>query len=178
MALDLDKVRQIAERVAGSSGLEVVEVEVCGAGKHRMLRVFIDRPGAAPAAGQPDNRPDGVTHEDCSKFSREFGTIVDVEDAVPGGSYVLEVSSPGLDRKLTKAADFERFRGHRVKVMTREPVNNNRYFEGKLESFENGKLLLDLSAARKKKMRPKEGEAPKVEIELGNVEKANLVPEI
>ncbi len=179
MALDLDKVRQIADRVAGSSGLEVVEVEVCGAGKHRMLRVFIDRPGAAPAAGHADeNRPDGVTHEDCAKFNREFGTIVDVEDAVPGGSYVLEVSSPGLDRKLKKAADFERFRGHRVKVMTREPVNNNRYFEGKLENFENGMLLLDLSAARKKKMRPNEGAATKVEIDLVNVEKANLVPEI
>ena len=181
MALDLDKVRQIAERVAGSSGLEVVEVEVCGAGKHRMVRVFIDRPGAAPAAGHLyEDRPDGVTHEDCANFSREFGTIVDVEDAVPGGSYVLEVSSPGLDRKLTKAADFERFRGCRVKLTTREPVDNNRHFEGKLESFENGKLLLDLSAARKskKKMSPKERAAPKVEIELGNVEKANLVPEI
>jgi ribosome maturation factor RimP len=174
MAFDLDKVRHIAERVAGSSGLEVVEVEVCGSGKHRTLRVFIDRPGALPAS----DRPDGVTHEDCSKFSREFGTIVDVEDAFPGGSYVLEVSSPGLDRKLTKAADFERFRGHRVKLMTREPVNNNRHFEGKLESFENGKLLLDLSAARKKKMRPKEGESLNVEIEFRNVEKANLVPEI
>jgi len=174
MAFDLEKVRQIAERVAGSSGLEVVEVEVCGAGKHRTLRVFIDRIGAAPAEG----RPDGVTHEDCSKFSREFGTIVDVEDAFPGGSYVLEVSSPGLDRKLTKAADFERFRGQRVKLMTREPVNSNRHFEGKLESFENGKLLLDLSAARKKKMRPKEGESARVEIELKNIEKANLVPEI
>jgi ribosome maturation factor RimP len=174
MALDLERVRQIAERVAGSSGLEVVEVEVCGAGKHRMLRVFIDRPGATPV---PD-RPDGVTHEDCSKFSREFGTIVDVEDAVPGGSYVLEVSSPGLDRKLTRAADFERFRGQRVKLTTREPVNNNRHFEGKLESFEDGRLLLDLSEARKKKMRPKEGESSRVEIELRNVEKANLVPEI
>jgi ribosome maturation factor RimP len=173
MALDLDRVREIADRVAGSSGLEVVEVEVCGAGKHRMLRVFIDRPGAVPSP----HRPDGVTHEDCSRFSREFGTIVDVEDAVPG-SYVLEVSSPGLDRKLTKAADFERFRGQRVKVTTREPVNNNRHFEGKLESFENEKLLLDLSAARKKKMRPKEGDSSKVEIELTNVEKANLVPEI
>ena len=184
MALDLDKIRQIAERVAGSSGLEVVEVEVCGAGKHRMLRVFIDRAGAAPAADRPyedrayEDRPDGVTHEDCSRFSREFGTIVDVEDAVPGGSYVLEVSSPGLDRKLTKAADFERFRGQRVKLTTREPVNNNRHFEGKLESFENGRLLLDLSAARKKKMRPKEGESAKVEIGFENVEKANLVPEI
>ena len=174
MVFDLEKVRQIAERVAGSSGLEVVEVEVCGTGKHRTLRVFIDRLGAVAAA----DRPDGVTHEDCAKFSREFGTIVDVEDAFPGGSYLLEVSSPGLDRKLTKAADFERFRGHRLKLMTREPVNNNRHFEGKLENFEGGKLLLDLSAARKKKMRPKEGESARVEIELGNVEKANLVPEI
>ena len=172
MAFDQVKLREIAERVAGSSGLEVVEIEFLGLGKHRMLRVFIDRPGAIPSA----QHPDGVTHEDCSKFSREFGTIVDVEDAVPGGSYVLEVSSPGLDRKLTKAADFERFRGHRMKLTTREPVNNNRHFEGKLESFENGKLLLDLSAARRK-MRPKDG-AASVEIELANVEKANLVPEI
>src|ERR1035441_331676 len=172
MAFDQVKLREIAERVAGSSGLEVVEIEFLGLGKHRMLRVFIDRSGAIPSA----QHPDGVTHEDCSKFSREFGTIVDVEDAIPGGSYVLEVSSPGLDRKLTKAADFERFRGHRMKLTTREPVNDNRHFEGKLESFENGKLLLDLSAARRK-MRPKDG-AASVEIELANVEKANLVPEI
>ena len=173
MPFDEQKVRSIADRVAASSGLEVADIEFHGAGKHRMLRVFIDRPGAVPTR----QHPDGVTHEDCSRFSREFGTIVDVEDAVPGGSYVLEVSSPGLDRKLTKAADFERFRGHRMKLMTREPVNNNRHFEGNLESFENGKLVLDLSTARRK-MRPKEGQAPKVEIELANVEKANLVPEI
>jgi ribosome maturation factor RimP len=173
MGFDQDKVRQIAERVAASSGLEVVDVELRGSGKHRMLRVFIDRPGAAPSA----HHPDGVTHEDCSAFSREFGTIVDIEDAVPGGGYVLEVSSPGLDRKLTRAADFERFCGHRLKLTTRQPVNNNRHFEGKLESSAGGKIVLDLSAARRK-ARPKDGEAPKVEIELTNVEKANLVPEI
>ena len=172
MSFDQDKLRDIAERVAASSGLEVVEIEFLGSGKHRMLRVFIDRPGAVASP----QHPDGVTHEDCSKFSREFGTIVDVEDAVPGGSYVLEVSSPGLDRKLTKAADFERFRGHRVKLTTREPVNNNRHFEGKLESFESGKLSLDLTAARRKN-RPEDG-ATSVEIDLANVEKANLVPEI
>jgi ribosome maturation factor RimP len=172
MAFDKDKLRAIAERVASSGGLEIWDLELLGSGKHRTLRVFIDRPGATPSA----NHPDGVTHEDCASFSREFGTIIDVEDAVSGGSYLLEVSSPGLDRKLTKAADFERFRGHRVKLMTREPVNNNRHFEGLLSSYENGKLSLDLSAARKK-MRPKDGTAS-VEIELGNVEKANLVPEI
>jgi len=172
MAFDQAKLCEIAERVAASSGLEIVDIEFLGSGKHRMLRVYIDRPGAVPSA----DHPDGVTHEGCSAFSREFGTIVDVEDAVPGGSYVLEVSSPGLDRKLKTASDFERFRGHRVKLTTREPVNNNRHFEGKLESFADGKLLLDLSAARRK-MRPKDG-SPSVEIELGNIEKANLVPEI
>jgi ribosome maturation factor RimP len=172
MSFDKEKLREIAERVAGSIGLEVVEIEFLGSGNHRMLRAFIDRPGAVPSA----QHPDGVTHEDCSSFSREFGTIVDVEDAVPGGSYVLEVSSPGLDRKLTKPSDFERFRGHRMKLTTREPVNDNRHFEGKLESFENGKLLLDLSEARRK-MRPKDG-AASVQIDLANVEKANLVPEI
>jgi ribosome maturation factor RimP len=172
MAFDQAKLREIAERVAASSGLEVVDIEFLGSGKHRMLRVYIDRPGAVPSA----DHPDGVTHEDCTAFSREFGTIIDVEDAVPGGSYVLEVSSPGLDRKLKTVADFERFRGHRMKLTTREPVNNNRHFEGKLERFESGRLWLDLTAARRK-MRPKDGMAS-VEIELGNVEKANLVPEI
>ena len=164
MAFDVERVREIVARVAASSGLEAVEVEMRGGGKARMLRIYIDKPG-------------GVTHEDCANLSREVGTILDVEDAVPGGSYVLEVSSPGLDRKLTKAADFERFRGHRMKLTTREPVNNNRHFEGKLESFENGRLTLDLSAARRK-MRPKSEDAQKVEIDLANVEKANLVPEI
>ena len=172
MAFDQGKIREIAERVASSSGLAVVDVEFLGSGKHRMLRVFIDRPGAVPSV----DHPDGVTHEDCSAFSREFGTIIDVEDAVPGGAYVLEVSSPGLDRKLKTAADFERFRGYRIKLTTREPVDNNRHFEGKLERFESGKLLLDLNAARRK-MRPKDG-PQSVEVDLANVEKANLVPEI
>jgi ribosome maturation factor RimP len=175
MALDVDRVREIAERVAASSGLEVVEVEFRGGGKARMLRVFLDKPaaGADPLAG--------VTHEDCANFSREFGTILDVEDAVPGGSYTLEVSSPGLDRKLTRPADFERFTGSRLKLMTRQPVNNNRYFEGRLESFRDGRLTLDLSVASKKsrkKMGAAAAEQQKIEIEFANVEKANLVPEI
>jgi len=164
MAFDEDRVRGIAERVAASSGLEVVEIEFHGAGKTRMLRVFIDKPA-------------GVTHQDCASFSREFGTILDVEDAVPGGTYVLEVSSPGLDRKLNRAVDYERFRGSRIKLITREPVNGNRHFEGRLESFREGRLTVDLSAARRKH-RPAAGTPPKVEIELANVEKANLVPEI
>jgi ribosome maturation factor RimP len=164
MAVDLDHIRAIADRVAASLGVEIVEIELRGAGKARMLRVFIDK-------------PNGVTHEDCAKLSREVSTIFDVEDAIPGGSYVLEVSSPGLDRKLSRAADFERFQGSRVKLTTRQPVNGNRHFEGRLERFEAGKLILDLSEVRKK-FRPPAGEPQKLEIELANVEKANLVPEI
>lgn len=165
MVAELNQIRDIVGRVAGTHGVEVVEVEMRGAAKSRTLRITIDK-------------PEGVTHEDCANVSREVSTILDVEDAVPGNSYILEVSSPGLDRKLLRAQDYVRSTGSRIKVMTREPVNNNRHFEGKLESFENGKLLLDLSAARKKKMRPKEGESLNVEIDLRNVEKANLVPEI
>jgi ribosome maturation factor RimP len=164
MALEIDKVREIAERVAASSGLEVVEVELRGGGKARMLRIVIDKPS-------------GVTHEDCANLSREVGTILDVEDVVPGSSYTLEVSSPGLDRKLTRPADYERFAGSRVKVTTLKPVNGNRHFEGRLESFQHGHLTLDLSAVKKKR-RPEPGAAEKLEIELANVEKANLVPEI
>ena len=172
MALDVERVREIAERVAASSGLEIVDIEFLGGGKARMLRVFLDKPaaGTEPLAG--------VTHEDCANFSREFGTILDVEDVMPG-SYTLEVSSPGLDRKLIKAADFTRFTGTRMKLTTRQPVGNNRHFEGRLESFKDGRLTLDLSVAShksRKKMGTAAGE--KIEIDFANVEKANLVPEI
>jgi ribosome maturation factor RimP len=172
MALDVERVREIAERVASSSGLEVVEIEFLGGGKARMLRVFLDKASAGtdPLAG--------VTHEDCANFSREFGTILDVEDVMPG-SYTLEVSSPGLDRRLIKAADFTRFAGSRLKLTTRQPVDNNRHFEGRLESFKDGRLTLDLSVAShksRKKMGAVAGE--KIEIEFANVEKANLVPEL
>jgi len=119
-----------------------------------------------------------VTHQDCANFSREIGTILDVEDVMPG-SYTLEVSSPGLDRKLVKAADFSRFTGSRLKLTTRQPVNNTRHFEGRLESFQEGRLTLDLSVASHKS-RKKMGDAAgqKIEIDFANVEKANLVPEI
>jgi ribosome maturation factor RimP len=164
LALVVDRVREIAERVAASTGLEIVEVELRGGGKARMLRIFIDKPG-------------GVTHEDCANLSREVGTILDVEDVIPGASYLLEVSSPGLDRKLIRPADYERFTGSRVKLTTRQPVNGSHHFEGRLESFQQGRLTLEMNAARKKP-RPGSAAPQKLEIELANVEKANLVPEI
>jgi ribosome maturation factor RimP len=161
MAGSLEQVQQITKRVADSLGLELVEVEMRGGGKHRTLRIIVDK-------------PEGVTHEDCANLSREAGTIFDVEDAVPGGSYTLEVSSPGLDRKLRSARDFERFTGRRLTLVTKEPVNNNRYFEGRLQRFDGQQLVLDVAAAKKKQPQP----AREVVIELANVERANLVPEI
>jgi ribosome maturation factor RimP len=161
----MDKIHEIAGRVAQTHGVELVEAELKGGGKARTLRVTIDKPA-------------GVTHEDCANVSRELSTILDVEDAVPGGAYTLEVSSPGLDRELLKPRDFERFAGSRVKLMTREPVNGNRHFEGRLESFNGERLVLEALSGKKK---PKPGHAhpgEKIEIALANVEKANLVPEI
>jgi ribosome maturation factor RimP len=164
MAADVEKIRAIAGRVAATHGVELVEAEMRGGGKARTLKLTIDK-------------PEGVTHEDCANVSREVSAILDVEEAVPGGSYTLEVSSPGLDRKLLKPEDYTRFTGSLVKLMTREPVNGNRHFEGRLKSFEGGRLVLE-TVSRKK---PKPGHAhaeQRVAIDVANVEKANLVPEI
>jgi ribosome maturation factor RimP len=186
MALDLDKIRAICDRVSKSLGLELVDVEFKGgAGKQgRLLRIVIDKPAAEATDGGI-----GVSHEDCANVSREVGTILDVEDAVSVGDYVLEVSSPGLDRKLSKPADFQRFTGSRVKLMTHEPVGvtetskGNRHFEGRLAKFEDNRLTLDTSSAKGKSKRPKHKQqkddaGSEVIIELANIERANLVPEI
>ena len=164
MAADLNTIREIAGRAAAMHGVEVVEVELRGGGKARTLRITIDK-------------PKGVTHDDCALVSQDISTILDVEDAVSGASYTLEVSSPGLDRKLVKPQDYERFTGSRLKLMTRDPVNGNRHFEGRLQNFAEGRLTLETIPKKK----PKPGHAvpgEKIEIELANVEKANLVPEV
>ena len=147
------------------AGLEVVEVELRGGGKSRMLRIFIDKPG-------------GVTHEDCANFSREVGTILDVEDAVPGGKYVLEVSSPGLDRKLIAGSGLRAIRGQPSEVDDAAAGERQSSFRRALESFHDGSLTLDLSDGAQENIVPSEEAPQKLEIELANVEKANLVPEI
>jgi ribosome maturation factor RimP len=163
MAFTLGRIQEIAERVASSSGFELVEVELLGGGKTRHLRIFIDK-------------PEGVTHEDCANYSREIGTILDVEDAVPGGSYVLEISSPGLDRKLLKPADFERFQGSLVKFSTHEAINGNRHFQGRLLQFDGDQLTVDLGVVTSKKKVQQQGSGI-LKVAYANVEKAQLVPE-
>jgi ribosome maturation factor RimP len=152
------KIVEIAERVADPEGIEIVDVQLLGAGRGRLLRIFIDRP-AAPAS--PD-RPHGVSHADCEFISQQVGTILDIEDVIPGDSYTLEVSSPGLERKLSKAKDFERFVGQKAKVVLREPVENQRRWEGKLAGISEGIVALEPAAGRV------------IHFPLDQVQKANL----
>ena len=127
------KIEEIAGRVGRSEGIEIVEVEVKGAGKQQFVRISIDKPS-------------GVTHADCESISQQVGTILDVEDVVPG-SYTLEVSSPGVERKLIKPADYERFQGSKVKIVLREPVGGQRHWEGTLAGFSGGVVELDTGNA-------------------------------
>ncbi len=192
MALQMDEIRGLAERVAASHHLEVVDVEFGGGGKSRTLRVFLEKDAEYRAklaekvvSGEVEDLPkgvpvellSGVTHEDCAAFATDFGTLLDVEDVVPGSEYTLEVSSPGLERKLATVADFERFTGSLVKLKTFTPVKENRVWTGRLVGFEGGVLRIDLNAA-KQKGKAKKAAVETIEIELKNVEKANLVAEI
>lgn len=145
----IEKVNAIAERVGASEGIEVVEIQLAGAGKGRLLRIFIDKPG-------------GVTHTDCETVSQQVGTILDVEDVIPGGAYTLEVSSPGVERKLTKPADFDRFAGQKAKLVLSEPVDNQKHWVGKLLGTDGGVIRLEA------------GPGKTVLIPLAHVQRANL----
>jgi len=192
MALQMDEIRRLAERVAASHHLEVVEVEFGGGGKSRALRVYVEKDAAErkrlaerAAAGEAVDVPkgvpvellSGVTHEDCAAFATDFGTLLDVEDVVPGAEYTLEVSSPGLERRLSRAEEFARFAGSLIKVKTFTPVNQNRMWTGRLTGFADGVLRIDLAAVKQKGKAKKAAVAETIEIELSNVEKANLVVE-
>lgn len=131
----VEKVTAIAERVAASEGLELVEVDFKGSGKRRVLRIVIDKPS-------------GVTHADCETISQQVGTILDIEDVVPGGSYQLEVSSPGVERKLTKPKDFERFTGRKIRVTLTEPVEQRSHWEGVLREISSGVIVLEAGAGK------------------------------
>lgn len=130
----LFRIEAIAERVGRSEGIEIVDIELKGAGNRRFLRIYIDK-------------PEGVTHADCESISGQVGAILDVEDVVPG-QYTLEVSSPGVQRKLAKPRDFERVQGKKIKLVLREPVENERIWDGVLARFAEGTITLELAGGR------------------------------
>ena len=152
MSVDLGEIEAIAERVAGGEGLTLIDVELKGGRSNPLLRVYIDKPG-------------GVSHADCALVSEQMSAILDVEDVFPG-SYLLEVSSPGLDRKLLKPREYAYFAGRRARIVLREPVADRKVFEGRLAGLEEGRVKIDLAH---------EGIA---EVELSNISKAKLLPEL
>ena len=170
--MNLEKIRDAAERVARSEGLEVVDVE-WKIGKQRFLRVYIDRVPPEPAPDSNDAPQEAadphpkVSHADCERVSQQLSVILDVEDLVPGPGYVLEISSPGMDRALKTVADFKRFAGRSAKISTTEPIGEAKFFEGRLRGFAGGKVLMELKGK----------EARLVEIPLDTIRKANLIVE-
>jgi ribosome maturation factor RimP len=153
--MDVERIREAAERVARSEGMEVVDVE-WKVGKQRFLRVYIDK-------------PEGISHADCQVVSEQLSAILDVEDLVPGPRYILEISSPGLDRKLTRPADFERFVGRLARISTSEPVGEAKFFEGRLAGFADGVVKITVK---------QRGEEKLVDVPLALIRKANLVVEL
>jgi ribosome maturation factor RimP len=152
LMVDLEKIREMVRRVAASEGLHLVDVELKGSNSNALLRVYIDKAA-------------GVSHADCQLVSEQLSAMLDVEDLFPG-RYVLEVSSPGLDRKLTKPSDFTYFVGRRARVVLKEAIGEQKVMEGRLAGFEDGRVRLDL------------GEHGLQELDLANIRKAQLVVEL
>ena len=148
LAMD-DNLAALLEPVVEATGFELVHLELV-TGSQAVLRLYIDAPG-------------GVEVDDCEQVSREVSALLDVEDPLPG-SYHLEVSSPGLDRPLTKPAHFERFAGEEVRVWLREPLEGGRRkFKGVLRAHDQGCIRVAVD----------DGE---LELPLGDIEIVRLVP--
>jgi ribosome maturation factor RimP len=138
----VEQVRTVAARVAASYGLDIFDVQFRREAPGMVLRVQIDRPGAAATA------EDSVSVEDCAAISRDLSAVLDVEDIVPT-AYTLEVSSPGLDRPLRNADDFRRFAGRRAKLVMREAVDGQTFFKGRLGGVEDGRVVIDTEDRRR-----------------------------
>ncbi len=193
MAVALDVIREVADRVAARLGLDVVDIEFTGAGKARALRVFVEKDASGRAelkdraaedstglpSGVPVEALSGVTHEDCATFAQDFGTVLDVEELIPGAAeYVLEVSSPGIERRLYKAVDYKRFSGFLVEIKPFQAVNGEKKLTGRM-TFADDVITLDLAAVKVKGKKKKGAQAAPetVAIPLKEIERAQLVAE-
>src|SRR5882762_8821745 len=147
-----ERVRKIAEQAADDHQVELVHAELAGPEGHPIVRLFIDKPG-------------GVAHDDCSKVSHQMSTVLDVEDFIHS-AYVLEVSSPGLERGLYKRADYERFAGSHAKIKARSPINGQRNFRGRLLGVAYDKVIVE------------DRTSGQLEIPLDGIVKANLEADV
>jgi ribosome maturation factor RimP len=129
MGVEWERVRRLIQDIVESQGYELVDAEFKGGGKNSVLRIFIDKPA-------------GISHRDCELVTEQVGTVLDVEDLIPS-SYTLEVSSPGLERKLVKESDYTRFGGKLARIQTRIPLNQQRVFRGRLQGLHEGKVRLE-----------------------------------
>ena len=145
----LERIRELVDRVATSEGMELVDVELHG--PSAILRIFLDRPG-------------GITLKDCQVISEQVGALLDVEDLIEN-RYTLEVSSPGLDRKLVKPADFERFAGRRINLVLKVARQGRKRFRGLLLGMEQETVRMDI------------GDGQVMDFEYGEIEKVNLIAE-
>jgi len=130
----LESVGPRIERIVAFAGLELVQLEARRESGGTVLRLYIDREG-------------GVTLDDCAKISRQVSAELDADDPIPG-RYTLEVSSPGLDRPLSKDRDFERFSGNTVRIVTAAPLDGQRHFKGRLNGLADGSVHLVLEDGR------------------------------
>jgi ribosome maturation factor RimP len=147
-----ERVREIAEQTAIDHGVELVHAEVAGPEGTPVVRLFIDKPG-------------GVTHDDCSQVSHQMSTVLDVEDFIHA-AYVLEVSSPGIERGLYKRADYERFAGSIAKIKARSPIKGQRNFRGRILGVANDNVIVE------------DRTSGRVEIPLDGIVKANLEADV
>lgn len=150
----IDRIRAVAERVARSYNLEIFDVQFRRESAGWMLRIFLDAPWDGDAA-RPDeaerSRPPAdasVTVEDCANVSRDVSAILDVEETIDH-RYVLEVSSPGLDRPLRGAADYRRFAGRIAKIVVSEAVDGQKHFEGRLQGLEREAVVIETTPGKR-----------------------------
>lgn len=145
----VERIAGLSEQAAKGTDIEIAEAELRGAGKARLVRIWIDKPG-------------GVTHSDCELISRRLGKLLDDEDVIPGEGYTLEVSSPGVERKLSKPRDFERVLGQTIRLTLRQAIDGQTRLEGRLTTFADGVLEIETSPRGV------------LRIPLAQVQKANL----
>lgn len=145
----LAAITTLSDQAAAGMGIEIADIELRGAGRARLLRVYIDKPS-------------GVTHGDCQLISERLGDLLDEQDVMPSDSYTLEVSSPGVERTLKRPRDFERVVGQTIKVSLRDTVDGLKRLEGKLLGVESGAIQVEIESGKV------------LQVDLAQIQKANL----